>query len=370
MAPGRQAGGRQACAGNRCRRREDDRPRPARDRLPEDDLAVALRDAVDSHVLAHSSPRSDYAFRHALLREAVYADLLPGERRRIHGELAQALSDRTEKTGLTEAATALAHHWYAAGERREALVASLEAGRSAERINAFGEALLHYERALAVWDVAGDQPLPMTRTEVTVRAAEAARLTAEYERAVALATSAVQLIDEGSDPAGAALAHARLGHTLWIAGRGEDAALSETSRALALMPAEPATAERAYALARDAQLLLRCNRPEASAARCEEALAVARATGASAVEANVLNTSCPNLSAVGEFDRAAAAAEQARAIASALGLVEEVLRSFMNGGDALDHAGSRRGRDRARHGRASNVGTARSRSALRRLPAG
>ncbi len=307
--------------------------------LPEDDLAVALRDAVDSHVLAHSAPRSDYAFRHALLREAIYADLLPGERRRVHGELAQALSDRTEATGLTEAATQLAHHWYAAGERREALIASLAAGRSAERINAFGEALLHYERALAVWDAAGDLSLPMTRTEVTVRAAEAARLTAEYERAVALATSAVELIDERSDPAGAALAHARLGHTLWVAGRGEDAALSETSRALALMPAEPATAERAYALARDAQLLLRCNRPEASAARCEEALVAARAAGASAVEANVLNTSCPNLSAVGEFDRAVAAAEQARAIAGSLGLVEELLRSYVNGSDALDHAG-------------------------------
>ncbi len=39
--------------------------------LSEDDLAVALRDAVDSHVLAHSAPRSDYAFRHALLREAI-----------------------------------------------------------------------------------------------------------------------------------------------------------------------------------------------------------------------------------------------------------------------------------------------------------
>ncbi|MGZ4305908.1 MAG: ATP-binding protein [Solirubrobacteraceae bacterium] len=307
--------------------------------LSEDDLAVALRDAVDSYVLTHSEPRSDYAFRHALLREVIYADLLPGERRRVHGELARVLSDRAERTGLAEDASELAHHWYAAGEPREALVASLEAGRSAERINAFGEALLHYERALAAWDAAGDLTLPMTRTEVTVRAAEAARLTAAYERAVALASSAVEQIDEQADPTAAALAHARLGHTLWVAGRGEDAALIETSRALALMPAEPATADRAFVLARDAQLLLRCNRPEASAARCEEALVVARAAGASAVEANVLNTSCPNLSAVGNFEAAVAAAERARAIAGSLGLVEELLRSYVNGSDALDHAG-------------------------------
>ncbi len=47
--------------------------------LPPADLDRAVRDAVEGHVLVPS--RDDYyQFRHALLAEAVYDDLLPGER--------------------------------------------------------------------------------------------------------------------------------------------------------------------------------------------------------------------------------------------------------------------------------------------------
>jgi len=105
------------------------------------------------------------------------------------------------------------------------------------------------------------------------------------------------------------------------------------------MPAQPPSAERAFVLAAEAQLLMRLNRREASAARCEEALDLARAVGAEAVEAHVLNTSCPNLGAAGEFDRAIESATRARRIARRLGLVEEIGRSYVNGSDALDHAG-------------------------------
>jgi tetratricopeptide (TPR) repeat protein len=105
------------------------------------------------------------------------------------------------------------------------------------------------------------------------------------------------------------------------------------------MPAQPPSAERASVLAAEAQLLLALNHRDASAARCEEALEVARAVGAEAVEAHVLNTSCPNLGAVGEFDRAIESATRARAIARRLGLAEEIGRSYVNGSDALDHAG-------------------------------
>ena len=196
-----------------------------------------------------------------------------------------------------------------------------------------------YEQALGIWDAAGDVELPVDRVEITRRAADAALLTGEYDRAIALATEVIDRTDEQAEPARAALAHARLGHTLWHAGRGEEPALGAYDRATTLMPAEPPSAERAYVLAAEAQLLLRCNRRDASAARCEQALEVARAVGAAAVEAHVLNTSCPNLGAVGEFDRAVESAAQARAIARRLGLVEEIGRSYINGSDALDHAG-------------------------------
>ena len=59
--------------------------------LPEPALVEALREAVAQHVLVQDA--DGYAFRHALLQEAAYADLLPGERTALHLALAEALRD-------------------------------------------------------------------------------------------------------------------------------------------------------------------------------------------------------------------------------------------------------------------------------------
>jgi predicted ATPase len=59
----------------------------------DEDLELSLRAAVESNVLVQVGDEG-YAFRHALLAEAVYDDLLPGERARIHSAYAQALNSR------------------------------------------------------------------------------------------------------------------------------------------------------------------------------------------------------------------------------------------------------------------------------------
>jgi tetratricopeptide (TPR) repeat protein len=301
------------------------------------EVTAALRMAIDRDILTHDPESGGYSFRHPLLREAMYRHLRPTRRRVLHAAVAETLS-RSPEPGGAAARAELAHHWHAAGRLPEALCASVDAGRAAQQVQGLAEALMHYERALAMWDDAGVD-LPLERVEVTRRAADAALEIGQYDRAITLAREVVDRTDEQADPTGAALAHARLGHTLWHVGHGENAALRAYERATALMPTQPPSAERAFVLAAEAQLLLRCNHWKASAARCEQALELARAVGAPAVEANVLNTSCPNLGAVGEFDRAIECATQARAIARRLGLVEEIGRSYVNGSDALDHAG-------------------------------
>jgi DNA-binding CsgD family transcriptional regulator/tetratricopeptide (TPR) repeat protein len=306
--------------------------------LADSELTAGIRGAVDSYVLTPVAGTAAYAFRHTLVREAVYDDLLAGERRDLHGALAKAITEHRELAGVAAEAE-LAYHWYSAGELAEALVASINAGQYAESVHALDEALLEYERALAVWDRAASVEVLMTRRDVTIRAANAARLTGRYDRAVALARAAVALIDPSREPTAAALAHVRLGHTLWVGGGGEEQALAEMRRAVELMPVEPPSAARAFVLAADAQLRLRRVETAASTERCREALSIARAVGARAVEAHVLNTTCSNLTAEGEFERAVEAAAQARAIARDLGLAEELGRSYVNGSDALDHAG-------------------------------
>ena len=58
--------------------------------VPEEDVDAALHELVDRQVLR---PEGDgLAFVHELVREAAYDELLPGERRRLHGRLAEALA--------------------------------------------------------------------------------------------------------------------------------------------------------------------------------------------------------------------------------------------------------------------------------------
>ena len=309
--------------------------------LSEDELTGALREAVENYLLAPDRTAVGYSFRHALLREAIYSDLLPGERRNLHLKVAQTLSAEPTLPGAKAAGAAeLAHHWYAAGELPAALAAFVRAGVAAEGLCAPGKAWEHYERALEIWDRVAPEPgeLPLERLEVLRRAAEAALMTGEEERAISLANDVLARIDEHHDPIGAALAYERLGRYLWIAGRDEDALLAYR-RAVELMPDDPPSEERALVLAAEGQALMLCDRTTESNSRCAQALAIARSVGAEAVEAHVLNTMCGNLSAIGQIDQAVRAASQARAIAGRLRLADELHRSYTNGGGALYQAG-------------------------------
>jgi predicted ATPase len=191
--------------------------------LPEPALLDAVREAAGGHVLVEALDERSYEFRHALLREAVYADLLPGERTKLHVELAQAIEANPALAGqgATRAAE-LAYHWYAAHDLPRALRASIEAGLESEAIYAFAEAQRHFERALELWDF-DDGDLPADRFEVLRRAAAAAASVGDLERAVALARSLVDELDETADPEAAALALERLARYLWTHGRGIEA---------------------------------------------------------------------------------------------------------------------------------------------------
>ena len=95
-----------------------------------------------------------YQVRHALLGEVIAADLLPGERARLHTEYARALSNQPELANAAPAVAAaeLAVHWDAAGEPTQALPARVNAGIAAERGHAFTEAHQHFTRALELWE--------------------------------------------------------------------------------------------------------------------------------------------------------------------------------------------------------------------------
>ena len=107
------------------------------------DLEAALRSAVESNVLTQSGGTS-YAFRHALLGEAVYDDLLPGERTRLHTAFSEAL----RSGAATGTAAELALHARRAGDRLTAVRAGIEAGNQAFAVGGPHEAAVQFLDAL------------------------------------------------------------------------------------------------------------------------------------------------------------------------------------------------------------------------------
>jgi predicted ATPase len=104
--------------------------------LDRESLHAALRAAVDLHLLVpEAAERGGFAFRHALVQEAVYDDLLPGERRSLHRAFAEELAAQPALAGAAGAArwAELAHHWRLAHDDVRAAEASLRAGEEPPR---------------------------------------------------------------------------------------------------------------------------------------------------------------------------------------------------------------------------------------------
>jgi DNA-binding NarL/FixJ family response regulator len=239
--------------------------------LSEVDIGGSVRDLIHHGQLV-TTGEDGYAFRHALIREAIYADLLPGERRAAHARVARLLA--TRPTPIAE----LAHHWDAAGEVAEALVASVRAGESAAAAFAHAEAHAHYERALRRWREATD-PAALTGLDldtVLERAAAAASIASRNKRAVELTQERLALLDPVTSPEKAALAYAELAHRAW-ASADWPLARSANLRALELIPAE--SPSRIAIMAHRAGLAMLSSRHRDALRFARELLPVAETAG-------------------------------------------------------------------------------------------
>jgi predicted ATPase/DNA-binding CsgD family transcriptional regulator len=318
-------------------RRVGDRLLAAVVELDEQARADALRETISEQLIVLDGERGAYAFRHTLLREAVYEELLPGERVRLHAGYARALAgDASLAEGVAEAASELAHHSFAAYDLERALTASVEAAELATRRWGFAEARAHCERALELWDRVdpGARPLAGDRVALLRRAAEAANLEGDHRRAAELVRAALALVDEEAEPERAGVLYTRLGRFLWAAGEGSDA-LTAYEQALEIVPSEPPSDARGRVLAARGQALMLTARYAESAECCREAIAIAQHTGARAVEGHAMNTLGVDLAYLGSSDAAAAQLREARAIAEEVGDLDDLARAHLNLADTL-----------------------------------
>ncbi len=285
--------------------------------LTDDDPAELdrwLRAAVDQHVLVVDADADGYAFRHALLAEAVYQDLLPGERTRLHAALARSM-ERVMSAGPEPTAAAraeLAIHWWEAHDQGKALLASVAAGIAADQAGAPAEAHRHYDRALELWDAAPEAAAdsPLQRVDLLDRATTAARNSGDYRRAVVLSEETIRALEADGAP-GDQRAEA-WGWLALVQFFLEDlpAMAYALGEAMAALPAGPSLG-RVRLLLLKGWLLLSWDRNAAAVEVLSQAADIARACGAQWEEAQARYSQGFCLVWLGHADEGSALMEEA-----------------------------------------------------------
>ena len=299
-------------------------------------LRAALREAVASHLVVAGEDGS-HAFRHALLREVVQDDLLPGEREQLHLSLARALERRAHGA---QAAAGVAFHYAAAGAQPAALAASIHAAGAAERVHAYGEAAALIERALELWDRVPDaaELAGAPRVDLLARAAEDHAQANDISRSEPLLRAALELVDPEADPRHAASLLERLAHAQWRQGRSDEA-LQTAERGLALVRAGEPTPERARLLAWWAKTRMLQGKFREAARVGRKALEDARATGDDAALVSALNALGVALINQDDVDEGRAHLEHAIEVARAANRPGDRRTAVVNLADALALAG-------------------------------
>jgi DNA-binding CsgD family transcriptional regulator/tetratricopeptide (TPR) repeat protein len=258
-----------------------------------------IRSIVDAGILVVDG--DGYAFRHALIRDAVYQRLLPGERVELHARYAAVLP--------RSVAAELAHHRYAAGDIPGAVSAAWEAAGAARRALAYAEQLAMLERVLSLWDNASH--LEVDRLTVLEAAGEAASRAGEHERGEELTTELLA----GLDPATECIRYAAV---LEQRGRlraqlGRPGALEDHREAVRLAPVGHPI--RGYLLNSLAARLMQIPLPDEAREVAEEALGASHHAGDDPSEAAALITLAVLDARLGDLDAQLPRLRHARAIA-------------------------------------------------------
>jgi len=324
----------------------------------------AVREAV-THQLLVPDGTEGYVFRHALLREAVYADLLPGERTRLHATMCSLLADE-QRLDMPGTAAELAQHCLASHDIPGAFAASIRAGKDAERLGAPAEAHRHYDQALALWERVTDpeKTAGMARGKLGLLSATNAADSGDVDRAVHLLRRLRQVLaaqaEQGTVTVDVKLA-SRIGERLafylmLIDDPKAPVEAAEVARAtVEATAADPPTWQYARALTTYAYALLMEDDYSVARDWAERGIAAARAADAPWVEADALVTLGFMANREGHNDEAikllTAAHKQAREAREALGVelrsAYHLARAHLERGDlaiggAVAHEGTKR----------------------------
>jgi class 3 adenylate cyclase/DNA-binding CsgD family transcriptional regulator len=284
--------------------------------LPETRLLAAARAGVDSGLLTATG--DGYAFTHELIRQAIYARIIPAKRRLLHQRLAEALADQPGPDP-----SLLARHWQLAGVPDRAAAAALLAARRAVAVRAYPEAKKNY--ALAI-EVADGQP--EGGQDLLEEAARSASWAGDPGQAATWAADALARAG-AAVPMDRARRLERLGRYRWEMGDTR-AALDAAEQAVLILDPEPPSELQARVLAALATWRVLLGDADAALPLATKAMEVAQQTGADAVYAHGLATLGIIEAQYGDLEDGLADLESAFMLACRAGSVEDIIRAAAN----------------------------------------
>jgi DNA-binding CsgD family transcriptional regulator len=302
---------------------------------------AALRDAVSEQILV-AGDDDCFTFRHALLREALYDDLLPGERSELHLALARVLErDCAEGDERElERVTGVASHYAAAGEQRAALKAMVVAAKAAERVHALGEVADLAERALELWPRVTDaeDELDMDHVALLALAARAHMQGGHRARGEVLLREALSELDPATEIRRYSALLGRLARAQWSLNRGQEG-VETAERALAMLPADDRGFERVRLLSWLARIRFLRGRFRDAVKDAEEALALAVAGSYRSTEAEARGTLGMAMIALGQVDEGVVEMRRGIDISGGIEDIDTMAFGYCNLADLLNLAG-------------------------------
>lgn len=219
---------------------------------PHDEILERLEEAVRARVVVEVSPLlGRYAFTHDLVRETLYEDLGPQQRREAHVRVGEALEPIYSGDPEPHFAE-LAHHFVAGGPRGDverAISYSRRAGEAALAQLAYEEAARHHETAVAALEAMPGREAEERRCDSLMSLGEARMRGGETAEARDALLRAAELARRLADPARLAHAGLVLAAPYAEAGFGDPARAMLLEEALASLPVEDGSL-RASLLAR------------------------------------------------------------------------------------------------------------------------
>lgn len=152
---------------------------------------LVLRKELVAAQFVTEEAADQFSFRHALTRQAIYSELLAGERRALHRTLAATIEQRALPSSILDAQLVdLAYHFYEGEVWSKAAEYGQRAGERALILYAPRAAIEHFTRALAALKRLGSTPCAAVvrargQAYETIGAFEQAR--SDYEHALSIA---------------------------------------------------------------------------------------------------------------------------------------------------------------------------------------